>query len=135
MTLFTHFSISLQVVTSSLLFLVKFKNAIIACFRENVCIGVIPVSYTGIPRLIVLCFIALHRYCMFYRIEDKTFYQQKRLRLALSQWFITKPAISLRYVCIIIIFHPSFFFMTIKGPNDSFFNKYLSSPIMNQALF
>lgn len=35
------------------------------------------IPYTGIPRFIVLCFVALHRRCIFLQLEIKTLHQQK----------------------------------------------------------
>lgn len=49
----------------------------LACVREKVCEGVIPVSHTITPRLIALCFVALHRHCVFHKIEGRTLHSKK----------------------------------------------------------
>ena len=54
-----------------------FKASSVASSNLSVTLTLLPLSYlktktkihTGIPRLIVLCFIAICRYCIFYRLK------------------------------------------------------------------
>ena len=63
-----------------------------------------PIAGTGIPRFTVLCFIKLHRWCVFNKLKARPCTSKRIMTcfieiLALLQWSGMKPATSLRRAC------------------------------------